>query len=702
MPSIQENDDYHIEQLIARDDYEPSMSSQLLAPHWTPSGLLSGPATASGHHNRDYSHNLNESGYADNDSDSDDDINNLNSNSADIDGVTPPVSDADMPVSPYYEDTPLMDGKGNIIPGSNYPDLQIPNNVSPRMSPKNTLELRPQNSLNLGDALDAMEAQMMNNNSNNSNNNEEHNDIDNNNNASNTPIATRQSSLLRSIPENEDTEDDISSANDTDAATAYEHMRNLSTHLEDQEYHMITSDNNNQSGYDQEDSEDDHYTFIDNRSIIHGGRPKKIQNMRISIERNQSMTSSPGHTPPPVSPRYKKMTSAHKRKLSDKLDSFLNHRQNPQQLIQKRILYVTPEQDIESVKEKIQIKREEREKVKKRLKRKLSHDFRPSEQDIEDRGIKLVPDIIESDEEDNDEEIIVYDNTNDRASFSLQKKKSINKNIKRKKYNESSEFANILQKERKRNSKKIELALEQRPTPAQILETGYIQPETLNNIIPPNNKKDQIDRLNAELKLIMIQNRDYKIEKEQRILKQKRRNKILTFYDNYLFNYMFDDDDDDQYPLIENYVDIDSDYQTVLSIIQNEHKSRNKNNQLFSRKDVISKLYNVCEEEISLEKEWMRNLRKRKFRTYINKNKCKMLEIKKNKLSQKLNELNQQIQLIQNTQKVDKMTLEIKTLEEQRYIYIKNTSQQIDDLRDIIKNLNKIYSKKNSFISVSS
>ena len=44
--------------------------------------------------------------------------------------------------------------------------------------------------------------------------------------------------------------------------------------------------------------------------------------MRINIvERGHG--NSPGHTPPPLSPRYKKMTSAHKRKLSDKLDVIL-------------------------------------------------------------------------------------------------------------------------------------------------------------------------------------------------------------------------------------------------------------------------------------------------------------------------------------------------------------------------------------------
>ena len=836
MHSIPEHDD-HIETLIGHNDYEPSVSSQLLAPHWTPSGLTA----TGGHHNRDFSHNLNESGYADNDSDSDpidylkqqkqnsslspgDDTNGNNNN---LNGdVTPPISDADIPVSPYYDDTPLMDGKGSQHLSAF--DNIITTSISPKLTPKNSLELRPQNSLNMGEALDAMEAEirlqsqqqyqavspnqllfnddLLYNNGSGSDSDPSNNN-GNNINKEKAPTTSRQSSLLRPIAENEDT-DDETSANDTDAQTAYEHMRNLSTHIEDQEYGtLIPSDNpsgyDNDQDYDDDDDEEDNTNYLyDTAStpVTDNNNNTQFVNMKININATRSNNNnnnnnndsdnddrliaidrtqshdSPGNTPPPVSPRYKKMSNAHKRKLSDKLDSFLHHRQNPQQLIKKRILYVTPEADIQSVKEKIQIKREERDKIKNRLKRKLSHDFRPTEQDIEERGIKLVPDVIREYEEDVDEEIIVYDNINDRNSFSLHKKKSLDfgkkssliadvieatspltpeikeeetlevqttvydtninnrnnsgndKNIQNNKVKrrenktrdsissiESADFAYILQKKRQRNSKKIEQALVERPTPSDIIEKGYIAADQVNANIPARDSFEELTRLKAELNLITITHNNYKIEKEKVKLRTRRRSKILTFYDTYLFNTMLDDDTDDdedddddknnynnKYPLVEKYVDIESDYQIVINKVQNEHQRYNRNDKLFSNENIFDELYDIGQEEISLEKEWMRNLRRRKFRSYMNKNKYKMIQDKKNIVSTKLEELNEQIEIIENRDKIDSMTVEIKQLEQKRIVLIENTSKQIDSLRDIIKNLNKLYSKKNSFISISS
>merc|ERR1719242_2028888 len=177
-------------------------------------------------------------------------------------------------------------------------------------------------------------------------------------------------------------------------------------------------------GYLDESGSDDHVDTMDRLAMQKAASAKMISVDTSSKVQRHISHDTPGNTPPPVSPRYKFSHKVHKRKLSDKLDRLLGDRQNPQRLIQKGIMYTTPEVDIESVKEEIKKKRDEREKIKKRLKRKLSHDFRPTEQDIEDRGIKIVPKSIFEDEEDIDEEIIVYSNNDDRQSFSLQKKKS--------------------------------------------------------------------------------------------------------------------------------------------------------------------------------------------------------------------------------------------------------------------------------------
>ena len=156
------------------------------------------------------------------------------------------------------------------------------------------------------------------------------------------------------------------------------------------------------------------------------------------------------------------------------------------------------------------------------------------------------------------------------------------------------------------------------------------------------------------------------------------------------------------HPIVEDHGDIDSDYQTIINMVKTQHRKRNKNNEIFCNQDIIRELYEIKNEEIMLEKEWMRNLRKRKFRIYVNKNKSRQYEMKRFKISAKLNELSEQIELFENTQKVDTMTNEVERLKKEKCILIENVTKQIDSLRDIIRNLNRLHKKKNSFISVAS
>ena len=122
--------------------------------------------------------------------------------------------DADVAISPYYEDTPPMDGKGELHFGG---------------FATTSLELQPANSLNLGATLDAAKAQMeLDQHQQQQQQRHELKDAEEERYEAARPN-DRESSLLRAIPENSDTDDEML-ANDTDAATALEHKRNMSTH----------------------------------------------------------------------------------------------------------------------------------------------------------------------------------------------------------------------------------------------------------------------------------------------------------------------------------------------------------------------------------------------------------------------------------------------------------------------------------------
>lgn len=344
MCSIPEHDD-HIETLIGPHEYEASVSSQLLAPHWTPHSGGSGgapgggsstgyPSTATGHHARDVSHNLSESGYADNDSDSD--------SEAQIDGkmkigvllevdapqsdLTPPASDGEM-LSPYYDDTPLMvGGQDGAEPEHelHYGTLVL----SPTLTPKRSLELRPTNSLNLGATLDELEREQ-------EREREERKKEAQREQQRERPISPetlpnrtrdsdpemvverepelvddgRQSSLLRPIRENEDS-DDETSANDTDAATAMHHMSNLSHHIEDQELNKMAEEgvfdmaeravfdddlsDNDLIGYLDESGSDDHIDTMDRLAMQKAASIKMIAVDTNSKVQRHISRDSPG------------------------------------------------------------------------------------------------------------------------------------------------------------------------------------------------------------------------------------------------------------------------------------------------------------------------------------------------------------------------------------------------------------------------
>jgi len=305
--------------------------------------------------------------------------------------------------------------------------------------------------------------------------------------------------------------------------------------------------------------------------------------------------------------------------------------------------------------------------------------------------------VIRSDEEDEEEEIVVYGTHNGRQSFSLYKKSSFEDPHAHAEHKvESADFAVMLHKERKRNSKKLEKALDQRPTPTDMIEFGYISAQNVNEYIPIKDEDDGLNRQRAELNRLCHINDWYVIQNEKLRIKQKRRRKLLSFYDRYLFNSIVDDDANGAVVDMNMDMDVDDDYNSMCSLIQSEHTEQlqqqhgddeDAEHRLFSRHDVIDELYTVAEQDCHVEKEWMRHLRARKFKIYVYRQKREQLQTKNEQVRRRLSELIEQIEIVQNTHKLEEMSRQIETLQEQKYLLLQNTCQQIDHLRTVIRRL---------------
>lgn len=266
------------------------------------------------------------------------------------------------------------------------------------------------------------------------------------------------------------------------------------------------------------------------------------------------------------------------------------------------------------------------------------------------------------------------------------------------------------------------------------------------------NIEEQIVCLKAEYAFQMSKNSQLQRELEKTNVRIRRRQKIVEYYDDYIFNYVFDDDKEEikknklkpfnisKYEESIDIIDIDKDYKNVIRIIQieetrrleeeeeeewrmyqlshndyrpnsfnNFNKPKHQSSMTIYNYNVSSSisfgggtrmrsksaahvmhaniLYQVSPEEQIIEKQWMRQLRKRKFKIFVNKHRKQKLQKLKKSSEQKLKELEQQIAMKQRIEKLNNLRNKLDILKKSRITFIQNTSKELDLLRSVIYNL---------------
>mmetsp|Transcript_64778 Transcript_64778/g.103054 ORF Transcript_64778/g.103054 Transcript_64778/m.103054 type:complete len:329 (+) Transcript_64778:253-1239(+) len=102
-------------------------------------------------------------------------------------------------------------------------------------------------------------------------------------------------------------------------------------------------------------------------------------------------------------------------------------------------------------------------------------------------------------------------------------------------------------------------------------------------------------------------------------------------------------------------------------------------------------LYQVSQEERSIEKQWMKMLRRRRFNLYMAKQKAHSLRKLKNEYQHKLKELEQQIGIKERITLLTRLRNESEALTKSHMLMIENACQEIDSLRGVVDKLNKAH-----------
>eukprot|EP01084_Bolivina_argentea_P234540 394863_1 len=261
--------------------------------------------------------------------------------------------------------------------------------------------------------------------------------------------------------------------------------------------------------------------------------------------------------------------------------------------------------------------------------------------------------------------------------------------------------------------------------------------------IDSENIEEQIVCFRAEYAFEMSRNSQLQNEREKIQVRIRRRKAIIDYYDD------DDDGrfDTKQLENTTDVIDIDNDYKNVIHTIQIQepqleqdedaeknankykqykhqssmtmfdthtatavtaqiftapHSNRNRTNTSNKAKGrraraqtlpgemdlwVISAniLYQVSNENQRIEKQWMRCLRNKKFKLFVNKHRKHRLKRIKKETEQKLQELDQQIHIKHRIEQLRNAQHKLKTLEKARIAFIRNAAGEIDGLRDMIK-----------------
>jgi len=241
------------------------------------------------------------------------------------------------------------------------------------------------------------------------------------------------------------------------------------------------------------------------------------------------------------------------------------------------------------------------------------------------------------------------------------------------------------------------------------------------------NMQEQIVCLKAEYAFEMSKNSKLQSDMERQDVLHRRRMKILGYYDDYIFNVVLNDDDEFDVGRLEREIDakdIESDYRNCIRIIQQEmqrslqeedereleqiqesqHRAhRPKHEASMSMTSFVGNvgritahrprsksaahihrtfhLYRVSPENEALEKQWMRELRKARFRVFAAKHRHRRLRILKRESKNKLPELESQIAMKEKMERFNALKKQLDAIKESRIKYIQNIAAELHHIR---------------------
>ena len=100
-------------------------------------------------------------------------------------------------------------------------------------------------------------------------------------------------------------------------------------------------------------------------------------------------------------------------------------------------------------------------------------------------------------------------------------------------------------------------------------------------------------------------------------------------------------------------------------------------------------LYQVSKQNQISEKNWMRQLKRKRYKVYAAKQRLRDLQSDKKEIQQRLQEMNQQIVVRQRMERLDKIQSRIETLKQSKFVLCKNASNELHQLKLIVETLIK-------------
>eukprot|EP01083_Nonionella_stella_P044981 120978_1 len=207
-------------------------------------------------------------------------------------------------------------------------------------------------------------------------------------------------------------------------------------------------------------------------------------------------------------------------------------------------------------------------------------------------------------------------------------------------------------------------------------------------------------------------NSELQIDHEKIEIAQRRKNKIVSYYDNYLYDEYCTTDGEHQEEMMKIFEQdldssIDKDYQTILALIREEefkrlqeqemkphdqsksqlsveHATRRRSN---VHKNQSNILYAVDRSNETNEKQWMKKMKRKQFKICLKKQKHKRLKRKKDEMECKILECQTQIDTKTRLKQLEDLHRRAGEYVLHKIEYVQNVTKEINSLRDTIGKL---------------